>query len=431
MRLAASAVLLAVLALAAQPARAGTQSCGWSGVAPRVPGDWSGTLPEGSNQHANVLLGEGGANYWQAWLIPIPRGGHIEFHGRFPHARYTSFTTYGEGLASIDAIHDAQIQPDPGSANPFVPGAHRGETAREYTVRLVERPPASGREPNTFYNLSPDGTKSGGSLARVSLRIYAPDRDQGPAGGVPLPDITLVSADGTRTKLPDCTDPGLPDVGLDAALAGAGSGEPLGVGTAIGAENPPEWRRFTNFFSSLVHRAGGDPQTTDEMFPYGGWGDTPDQRYISTLIDQAHGQVVAFRAKAPTFPRTRNGEPTMGSGQVRFWSFCSYGPHTGWYDCVQDDEVPVDEQGHFTIAISTAAARPRNAVDSCGVAWVPAGPSTQTTLILRNLLPDPSFAEAIHNAQPGTEAEVMRDHYPRGTYHRTTADFERRGCPPR
>jgi len=31
----------------------------------------------------------------------------------------------------------------------------------------------------------------------------------------------------------------------------------------------------------------------------------------------------SFRAKAATTPRTRDGEPAMGSGQLRYWSMCT------------------------------------------------------------------------------------------------------------
>lgn len=420
-----------VLAASAAPALAGTQSCGWSGAGRGVPGDWSGVLPQGSDVNAHILLGEGGASYWQAWNIPIPRGGYLEFHGWFPHARYTSYTTYGDGLKSIDGLADSSIVPDRGSSNPFTPGADRTVAQREYTVKLVAGgPPASGREPNTLYNDSPDGTKSGGSNARVSLRIYAPDIGTGRQGGVPLPEITSVGADGTRSKMGECTDPGIPDPGAYETISNSGSGEPLPA-TGIGAQDPPVWHRFTNVESSLVESVGGDPTLTDERFPEGGWGDTPDNRYVSTRYSSKYGQVLAFRAKAPTFPRTRNGEPVMGSGQVRFWSMCTYGHSTSWYGCRQDDEFPVDAAGFYTVVISTAAARPRNATHACGYLWLPAGPEPQAIVILRNTLADPSFAEAIQRIGPrGTEAKTMREYYPRGTYYARTIDFERMGCQP-
>ena len=40
-------------------------------------------------------------------------------------------------------------------------------------------------------------------------------------------------------------------------------------------------------------------------------------------------------------------------------------------DCLFDEEIPVDENGFYTLMISKAIDRPRNAVTSCGIAWLP------------------------------------------------------------
>jgi hypothetical protein len=46
------------------------------------------------------------------------------------------------------------------------------------------------------------------------------------------------------------------------------------------------------------------------------------------------------------------------------------------------------------------------------------------------MLPAPTFAQAIQNAEPGSEAETMGPYFPGGRYYATTADFERTGCAP-
>jgi hypothetical protein len=204
--------------------------------------------------------------------------------------------------------------------------------------------------------------------------------------------------------------------------------------------NPPVWHKFTNTVSGVVlaatdHQAtGGTPSSvtseTDARLPSGGLFDNPDNKYVSTTFSRAFGQVLVFRAKAPTFPSTFEGDRVMGSGQLRYWSFCTNAQTTAYYACKQDDQIPVDDDGYYTIVVSTAAARPRNATEACGVAWVPVGPLSSSLLILRNMLPDPSFAEAIQNASPGTEAATLGEYYPRGTYYATPADFDRRGCSP-
>src|SRR6266487_1074106 len=41
-------------------------------------------------------------------------GGHFRFRGIYPHARWFSFESYNEGLASQGVVDDTGIDPDPG-----------------------------------------------------------------------------------------------------------------------------------------------------------------------------------------------------------------------------------------------------------------------------------------------------------------------------
>jgi hypothetical protein len=434
MRRLAALLLLATAALPSGSASAqDTRSCGWAVVI-------SGT-------QLNVAFPDEAATYWSTSQA-VPPGGHIEIHGQFPHARYTSLVTYTGQTQAVESLYDAQILPDPGSANPFLPGADRTAAKRHYTVRVLSaQAPAENRPPNTLYTTNADGSKSStGPMARVLLRIYEGDNGLGRAGGVPLPEITVVTSDGQRTTLPQCPNALLPDAGLASTMANAGPNEELPP-TGTGGTDPPVWHRYTNAVSGVIlaatdHQATGGAPTavtdqTDATVPSGGFYENPDNKYVTTTFSRGIGQVLAFRAKAPTYPSTRDGQPFMGTslgdawatGQVRYWSFCTNAQTTAYYACKQDDQVPLDANGEYTIVVSTAAGRPRNANEACGVAWVAAGPFPQSLLIMRNMLPAASFAQAIQNAQPGTEQQTMGAYYPRGKYYATTADFEALGCP--
>jgi hypothetical protein len=118
----------------------------------------------------------------------------------------------------------------------------------------------------------------------------------------------------------------------------------------------------------------------------------------------------------------------MGTGQLRYWSICSGNRTTQTYGCIYDKDVPVDQDGYFTIAMSTAANRPANAEAQCGVAWLPWGLDPKGIAFVRNMLPADDFAQAVQNATPGTELATMGEYYPHGTYYATTADFEKTGC---
>ncbi|MDF1703901.1 MAG: hypothetical protein P1U38_03945 [Aeromicrobium sp.] len=425
----ASAMLLSVLAavLPARPAEAllgSTSSCGWA--------------LQFSPDQLNLFYPDEGATYWAA-VLPIPPGGRIEVEGDYPYARYMSFTTYTPATQAIDGINDQLIGPDRGSTNPFMVGARRDLPDRDYTVRVVnERVPTAGRAPNTLYTENADGSKSTKLFGSVGLvmRVYAPDEGRDLAGGVPLPQLSIVSSTGRKVTLPTCPNL-VPSTTLSTAVAGLDSVNlPL---TGLLAQNPPRWRKFTNLASAevgflldnavtgttllpLVHRL------TDQILPPGGFFENPDNTYIAANMDQSFGDVLVLRAKAPTTPHTTAGQSTMGAGQLRYWSMCVENAQTTQvYGCAFDEQVPVDADGYYTIVVSSPSKRPANATPSCGVAWLPAGPLQQSLLLLRHMLPDPGFDAAIQHLDADQEQERMGEYYPDGTYQ-STSDFEAGGC---
>ena len=104
----------------------------------------------------------------------------------YPHARYfqyalyiwdgTTFVSTGEALAGKD------IEPDPGSTNPFRVGANRLAEPRDFTLRiLAEDAPddSKKRAQNTLYG----GDK--GELLQFVNRIYLSDQGWDGAGWAP------------------------------------------------------------------------------------------------------------------------------------------------------------------------------------------------------------------------------------------------------
>jgi hypothetical protein len=406
-------------ASASDPAR--DRSCGWT--------------VEPTADRENILFPDTATRYL-AGVVPVPPGGYVEIKGTFPHARYMSLQTYSTTLQTTSGLRDEQIRPDPGSVNPYLPGADRTGGPREYTVRLVSGPNQGESGPaNTLYDTSADGSKSGRGLA---YRVYVPDRGTGPFGGVPAPSLTLVLATGQRIPLPTCGDP-LTDAGLTPTLAALGPGGWGLPDLGLLANRTPVWHRYVNAPTSYAVGQTDNEHTPESvasavtgltsMMP-AGLGESVDNKYIYAYLSQEYGRVVAFRAKLPTTPRTRDGEPTMGSGQLRYWSMCTGNRTTQTYGCVADEDVAVDAGGRFTVAISTAADRPANATPGCGIAWVPWGPEPKGIALMRNMLPSAGFDHAIQNAQPGTERETLGEYYPVGTYYATPEAFERAvGCP--
>lgn len=421
-----SLLAITAAALSATPmAHAAPRSCAW-------PAQFTA-------DQANVLYPDEAAKYW-AGALPIPAGGHIEVAGQYPHARYTSLITYTPQTQAIDGLNDQQITPDPGSSNPFLAKADRTVTRRSYTVRIVAgQPPAAGREPNTLYTTNADGSKTSGSLAIVMLRIYVPDRGTGITGGVALPKVSIVSATGTKTALPDCPLDTVPDTGANEKVASSGSDHQL-PRLGLFGRDPVRWHKFVNVATGLVQGYAGNAVAGDSVapaaaaitagaFPTGGFAENIDNKYVYATMDRTYGQVLVLRAKAPTTPATLDGERRMGTGQLRYWSMCTEnGQTTAFYGCAHDEQVPLDKRGYYTIVISTKSARPANATARCGVVWLPAGPHLQTLLLMRNMLPAPTFEWAIQNARVGHEREDMGDYHPTGTYYATPADYRKTGC---
>lgn len=415
----------------------GAIAAGSSGVNPQC----SWTFQIGGSQ-VDATFPDTGARYWGAGF-QIPPGGYLEIKGQYPHARYFSFETYTSQSQAIDGLHDAEIGPDAGSSNPYLPGAWRDVSKRSYTVYIVNAPvPASGRAPNTIYTSTTDGSKSEPTgFAQIGYRIYLPDIGEDDTGGVGLPTITAVQADGSSVlEQGGCQIITLPDLGLQQIGAALGDGFPISGPGVLGL-NPLHWRKYTNAVTSssaapLDNEVTGSEYDQaagefDATLPSGGFFENVDTAYLFAYADREFGQVLALRGRVPTTPQTTLGQPTMGSGQLRYWSICSFSWTSSVYGCADDSDVPPRNHHRFLVVASTAAARPSNAILACGVNWIPLGPEPQAVLLLRNMLPAPSFRQAVQDSTVGTEQQTLGPYYPVGTYYQTTADFEALGCPVR
>src|SRR5262249_45897999 len=125
-------------------------------------------------------------------------GAEIDLHGAYPFNRYFSFITYGSNGAPIGnvSLHDTEINPDPGSTNPFTtPDAPTNLDQRQYSVRILGSAQANG--PNTLAGLT-NGQQP--ALGFLVYRLSLPDTPGDPYSGVPLPSITP-----SRGPIPTCT----------------------------------------------------------------------------------------------------------------------------------------------------------------------------------------------------------------------------------
>ncbi|WP_234414012.1 coniferyl aldehyde dehydrogenase [Ideonella sp. A 288] len=215
----------------------------------------------------------------------------------------------------------------------------------------------------------------------ILYRIYVADKgtDETAGAGLPVPVLTMPdgkvlrgaeTCTALRTRQPLQLDPAAMAVPMNKyheLLAAAARFSPVHPAT-----NPPTWHQQLDR-DALYGIYTGTPPKAGARRSEGGFYPNLDNQYIRAILNRKLGKVFVVRGKAPTTPRTVNGEPTMGSGDLRYWSFCSNQgfANTRVNQCAHDEHVPVGPDGFYTIVVSRAADRPRNAIPQCGIAWLP------------------------------------------------------------
>src|SRR6185312_3711510 len=138
----------------------------------------------------NVATPDTHATYW---VMPFETNAwkSMVIQGRYPEARFVNFNTYNVSGAVSGTIADKDIVPDPGSANPFATPEATGP--RNYTLTVSS---SAVDSPNALRAESP--------LAFVVFRIYPPDQGADRTGGMGLPVVSLVAANGDTRRLEPC-----------------------------------------------------------------------------------------------------------------------------------------------------------------------------------------------------------------------------------
>lgn len=391
--------------------------------------------PVSGDPYINVAYPDSHTFYWSA-TFTVPDGARLSIDGQFAHARYQSFISYDERGRPVEALADYLIAPQAGSINPFLAGADRDARNRAYRIDVI----SSGedlerREGRTLANEQRNSLHTppyGPQQQTILYRIYAPDAAHPVTGGVPLPEPVLTLRDGRELR-------------GDAACAALNTQQALVLDAAALSIPLPLYHQLTHqpgrpdtwpatpdpSWHIQLDRAALLGIYTGQIDPNarrseGGFYPNPDNNYIRTVINLRHGPVLVLRGRMPTTPRTLRGDRRMGGGQLRYWSICSNQSfaNTRVTDCLFDEQVPVDAQGNYTIVISKAGDRPRNANARCGLAWLPvaedgdgAGDPDVAVIQIRNMLAAPDFAEAIQNVDvDGRIGEVMGPYLPQARY---------------
>ena len=396
----------------------------------------------------------------------LPEGSSLTIRGEYGPLRYFSFTVAaqlgGGQLGNGDFLRDYEIEPDEGSANPFSPNNTRDATPRHYTLRVLQGPPPSedrqDRPRNTIYTTS----NSYEARIHLALRNYIVDAGYDGTGnatlqqveGYGLPEVTLNLADGSCLKGKEMCEV------VQASKAREAAGyereqwlqlvEDSWDPTNAPAVSAPAFQRFWNVNYNMTGAFVLDPVERVLKYPAtgaGGFANNPDTIYLAAQFSLDFGQVVVIKGKMPTHPKTRHRQRTLTPNtQVRYWSFSTGGSGpsgVGWAS-VFDEEVPVDENGHFTIVMSWPEDRPKNATRACWVKWIDFGGgeghyigarSWVNVVYIRYMTPldgedwpqsPMNIPRPTKEAPCPQDAVVMGEYYPRARYM-TKAAFEKFG----
>ncbi|MGX1668840.1 hypothetical protein [Streptomyces sp. NPDC055400] len=400
---------------------------------------WTGPFTADSDK-LNFAYLDTNALYWSS-NYTLPQGAKLTLNGAYAHARYQSLNSYDATTAApLTALNDQQIQPDPGSRNPYLAGAKRTYPKRSWTVQVSpDTPPKDPTEqvPNTLYAGQPSSTAQA-----VMYRVYVPDHGRDATGGVGLPTPTVTMADGTRLTGQALCDALKPDPDAlgprvtplnDYLKVRDQPGKPVG----FPAEDPVEWH--ASYTPAWIRQCEYEDKCTPAPARSVGQYSNLDNAYVSTRINRELGPVVVLHGKVPTTPRTGGREPRMGSGQLRYWSLCAYEAWStrvdGPQSCLYDEQLHPDAHGNYTVVVSRPGDRPKNATAACGVDWIAwpkngdgAGDLDDAMLLLRNMLPAKGFTQAPQNTRTGDdEAQVMGPYLPTG-HNTTTTAFDQQDC---
>lgn len=309
-------------------------------------------------------------------------------------------------------------------------------------------------EPNTLYL----GEKEFPNIGYiVVMRLYVPDKGTNLLGGTELPEAKIIMNDGRViegdrlcgrrfSKFKGDMSRVYPTPAFDPVAYRKERDRTEWYNqhrpNTWPAQDPPyiirEWSAKYNFCANFEHgpdNADKCPSPVGINVGSGGFGNSTTV-YLTTWMDRDFGEVLVLRGKKPKTPKTYFGNKlfNVSDADVRYFSWVTDEPlsRSRVIDSVFDEEIPVDENGYYTIVVSRPSFRPKKARYECGYAWLefPAAGDGFGDMWLGEIrnrwqMPLNDFEFAPHKAEePGQEAEVMGEYFPHGTYYKTPQEFD-------
>jgi hypothetical protein len=285
---------------------------------------------------------------------------YLKVTGQFPHSRYFSFnlTDFIMGNA-ISAVADIEIEADPGHTNPFDPALSRDATNRSFTLYLVKDGVTPPRGAINVIMLPPDVEALG-----FFTRVFRPDRGYNSLGGVDLPRIEALKADGSPAEIPE--------FGLDAqALLRMA---PLFILNQELLEAHKVARRFAGDLVTFYQA----PCTN--LFP------NVHNKYLTSYLPEDYiNKVAVITLTPPTTEDTYTGGPFVGNTDVRYWSVCMCGlGETRTSNCIADDQIRKNPDGTATVIVAPLYLK--GAIEAKGFNFLRWGALYKPIMLYRQML---------------------------------------------
>jgi len=383
------------LAIGVVPAAAGVLSPLPKGAEIPLRGCTYGPGETHNGRESGQYLVDRNAYYAIAFVPTDLPGGHFRFRGVYPRARWFSFESYDENLASQGVVADTEIAPDPGSVNHFYAG-NKYKKNQHYTVNVLMVPPSERKRPNpenvlySGYRENPNyGDVETSAVDGLLYRVYASPGT--PEGNVPLPTLSWV------VDNPE-TNPFKEEAEVCAAMHTTAADQ-----TTVLTLNQILAQRFSNPTLSPDEKDLNVP--TDEVPrdpPYvnvirpatngyqGAYFNSKTPYIFFRPNGELYGNFVAVRFKAPTFADFPE-KPTTGNEQVRYWSWCDdqfVSPVNITVGCLRDDQFQVEPDGYATLVVSEESQRP-TVNGKPWHNWLP-WPGGGADVVMRQIDPNPT-----------------------------------------
>jgi hypothetical protein len=390
-------------------------------------------------------------SYLLAPVLYAPFGSTLHIEGSYPYCRFFSIQvspTFDPSEYRFDkwsgkgeiSIVDADIKPQKGNLNPFLPNADRLIKNRNYEVTFemaIGNPSALNPSHKFPYRVNQNilyasgiqfqgpwglDTKSGHGrglfdFGDVWIRYYAIDKNQNEMAGTALPKLYFELKTGEKFFIIADYDGLIKASETTMANRNKGNSDPApyngfdkgwdkqfgiflqistGAAHALYKEKPSD-KEYIRKLDLGVNGRGENQPKPASFEPHATGSNYTG--YLTTGTSIKKDNVFVITGKLPTFPDTRNNAKIFEKAQCRYWSLTTYDSEFPFSDvkglentCVMDDEIVINEKREYIIVYSRKEDRPKNATKENGVTWIDWGYTCTQAITLRWISVSPEWS---------------------------------------